>query len=106
MFGTGSEGARVWALGILLERPEFATPRAVLDAIERPDEQFDWYHALELAQRFAELDTTHQWQRERLERTVRAQLKSGAYGKDAPVAEAFVKRLEELIATDGRTRGR
>jgi hypothetical protein len=38
MLGTGSEGPRVWALGILQVRPELATPGRVLDAIERPDE--------------------------------------------------------------------
>jgi hypothetical protein len=38
---TGSEGERIWALGVLLERPDLATTRAVLDAVLRPDQMFD-----------------------------------------------------------------
>jgi hypothetical protein len=109
MLGTGSEGARVWALSILQERPEFATPRAVLDAIERPDNMFDWREALLLGGKFAELDTTRPWQRERLVAAVQAQLDAGAYGEDDDCikeAEALVKRVSELIATDRRPRGR
>jgi hypothetical protein len=109
MLGAGSEGARVWALGILEERPELATPRAVLDAIERPDWPFDRYHALLLARKFAELDTTRQWQRERLVAAVQAQLDAGAYDKDVDSieeAKALVKRASELIETDRRARGR
>jgi hypothetical protein len=43
---TGSEGARVWALGVVEARPDLATTRAVLEAVERPDHMFDQFHAL------------------------------------------------------------
>jgi len=46
---TGSEGARVCALGILQERPEPATTRALLEAVQRPDQMFDQFQALVLA---------------------------------------------------------
>jgi hypothetical protein len=82
MLGTGSEGARVWALSILQERPGLASPRAVLDAIERPDNMFDWYHALILGQKFAALGTTRAWHLERLAGVVQAQLDADAYGND------------------------
>jgi hypothetical protein len=77
---TGSEGARVWALGVLQERPELATTRAVLEAVQRPDQMFDQYHALVLAERFMSLPTTRTWARERIAAAVRAQLESGALG--------------------------
>jgi len=79
---TGSEGARIWALGVLQERPELATTRAVLDAVQRPDQMFDQYHALVLAHRFVSLPTTRPWARERIVAAVRAQLESGALGSD------------------------
>src|SRR5205814_7287610 len=81
---TGSEGARVWALGVLQERPELATPRAVLEAVQRPDQTFDQYQALVLAERFMSLPTTRTWARERIAGAVRAQLESGALGDDLP----------------------
>jgi hypothetical protein len=81
---TGSEGARVWALGILQERPELATPRAVLDAVQHPDEMFDQYHALVLADLVLRLPTTRAWTRERVFDAVRFQLQSGALGNDQP----------------------
>jgi hypothetical protein len=47
---TGPEGARVWALGVLQELPRLATPRAVLEAIQHPDQMFDQCQALILAE--------------------------------------------------------
>jgi hypothetical protein len=89
---TGSEGARVWALGVLQERPELATPRAVLDAIQRPDEMFDQYQALVLAQAFLRLPVTRPWTRERVTNAVRSQRDSGALGTDRDCLD-----LAELI---------
>jgi hypothetical protein len=71
---TGSEGARVWALGVLEARPELATPRAVLEAVQHPDEMFDQYHALVLADLFLRLPTTRAWTRVRVAGAVRFQL--------------------------------
>jgi hypothetical protein len=102
MLGTGSEGARVWALGILQERPDLATPRAVLDAIERPDQMFDQYHALLLGTKFAAAPTTRTWTRERLARTVKAQLDAQAYGSDHDcinAAKALLQRVSDAEAT-------
>lgn len=79
---TGSEGTRVWALGVLQARPELATTRAVLEAVQRPDQMFDQYQALLLAERFSALETTHTWARERIATAVRGQLESGALGDD------------------------
>ena len=91
---TGSEGARVWALGVLQERPELATTRAVLEAVERPDQMFDQYQALVLAERFMSLSTTRTWARERIVAAVQAQLESGALGHDLPSLDA-AKRIRE-----------
>lgn len=77
---TGSKGARVWALVILQEHPELVTPRAVLDAVKHPDEMFDQHQALSLADKFVRLQTTRQWQRERVAKVVREQLESGKFG--------------------------
>ena len=84
---TGSVGARVWALAVLQERPELATTRAVLEAVQRPDEMFDQYHALVLADRFVSLSTTRAWARERVAAAVSVQLESGAFGSDRPCIE-------------------
>jgi len=79
---TRSEGARVWALGVLQERPELATPRAVLDAVQHPDEMFDQYHALRLAYQFVKLSNIRTWALQRVANAARSQLESGAFGKD------------------------
>ena len=84
---TGSEGARVWALGVLCERPELATTRAVLEAVQRPDQMFDQYYALKLAESFVTLSTTEDWARKRVAAAVRTQLESGALGDDWPSKE-------------------
>lgn len=71
---TGSEGARVWALGVLQERPEFATTRAILEAVQRPDQMFDQCQALELANKFLSLKGTPIWTWERITEAVRAHM--------------------------------
>jgi hypothetical protein len=91
---TGSEGARVWALGVLQERPELATTRAVLEAIQRPDQMFDQFHALVLAERLVSHPTTRAWARERIAAAVRAHLQSGALGTDRPSLDAAKRLLE------------
>jgi len=89
---TGSEGARVWSLGVLQERPELATTRAVLEAVQRPDQMFDQYQALVLADRFASLPTTRPWARERIAEAVQAQIPK--LGTDIPSNEAAKRVLE------------
>jgi hypothetical protein len=85
---TGSEGARVWALGVLQKRPELATTRAILEALQRPDQMFDQYHALVLADRFLSLPTTRTWTRERVTKAVSDLLDSHALGEDVPSINA------------------
>jgi len=80
---TGPEGARVWALGVLQERPELATPRAVLEAIQHPDQMFDQYHALLFADNFVRFATSEIWTLERVGKAVHVHLHSGALGTDA-----------------------
>ena len=94
---TGSEGARVWALGVLQERPELATTRAVLEAVQRPDQMFDQYHALLLAERFVSIPTTRIWARERVADAVRVQLESGALGEDRKSLDA-AERVLKLVS--------
>jgi hypothetical protein len=89
---TGSEGARVWALGVLQARPELATTRAVLEALERPDEPFDHYHALVLAERFMAAPQASSRARKRVREAVMAQLDSGAFGTDTD-RHALANRL-------------
>jgi hypothetical protein len=90
---TGSEGARVWALGVLEVRPELATVRAVIEAVERPDQMFDQYHALALAEQYIGLRTTGKWQRERVLRAVKSQLDSGAFGDDLDCLDSAARLL-------------
>jgi hypothetical protein len=100
---TGSEGARVWALGVLEARPEFATPRAVLDAIRNPDQMFDQYHALVLANRFVRLPNTRVWTLRRVADAVRFQLESGAFGADADcnsLAPEIIRYVEHRLSID------
>ncbi len=91
---TGSEGARVWALGVFQERPELATTRAVLEAVQRPDQMFDQFQALILADRFVSLPATGTWARERIADAVRQLLDSGALGNDRPSLEAAKRVLK------------
>jgi hypothetical protein len=93
---TGSEGARVWALGFLQKRPELATPRIVLDAIKHPDEMYDQYNALVLAEMFVQLENTRTWQRERVAHLLRFQLDHETYGTDAACIKKANKILEYL----------
>jgi hypothetical protein len=79
---TGSAGARVCALAVLQARPEFVTIRGLLEAIERPEDQFDWYQALVLADQYINLPSTRQWAIERICRVVQTQLETQAYGTD------------------------
>jgi hypothetical protein len=90
---TGSEGARVWALGVLQANPGLATTRAVLEAVERPDQMFDQYHALKLADLFISRPETPAWARERVVAAVRTQLESGKLGEDADSLEAAERVL-------------
>ena len=79
----GSEGQRIWALGVLTRRPQLATTRAVLEAIQRPDDMFDLYHALRLAYTMLHLEQTQMWHQERIQRTVRELKKNNVFGTDS-----------------------
>ncbi len=96
---TGSEGARVWALGILQERPELATTRAVLEAVQRPDQMFDQFQALVLAERYVSMPSSRPWARERIADEVRDRLTSGAFGDDSSCIQR-AKRVLALVPTD------
>lgn len=89
---TGSEGARVWALGVLQERPDIATVRSILEAVLRPDQMFDQYQALLLAERYLQLPDVRTWPRERIHEAVLGQLESGALGED-PDSHAVAQRI-------------
>jgi hypothetical protein len=96
---TGSAGARAWALGVLRARPELATTRAVLEALQRPEHMHDLYHALVLADQFVALDTTEHWARKRIAQTVRELLASGALGEDEDclnAADVLLKDVDEM----------
>jgi hypothetical protein len=93
---TGSEGARVWALAVLQERPELATTRAVLEAVQRPDQMFDQYHALVLAELVISRSATEPWVRKRIAAAVREQYESGALGDDDDSIEAAERILEQV----------
>jgi hypothetical protein len=100
---TGSEGARVWALGVLQARPEFATPRAVLDAIRNTDQMFDQYHALVLEEQFVRLPNTRGWILRRVADAVRFQLESGAFGADTDcntLAPEILRYVERRLSVD------
>jgi hypothetical protein len=96
---TGSAGARAWALGVLQERPELATTRAVLEALQRPEHMHDQYHALVLADGFIALETTEPWARKRIADTVRDLRTSGALGDDddsLDAAETLLNTFEDM----------
>jgi hypothetical protein len=99
---TGSEGERVWALGVLQQRPELATPRAVLEAVGRPDQMFDLYQALVLADRFLTLPTTGTWARSRIRDAVRAHLESGAIGDGTARQRMALQVLEHADQFNAR----
>jgi hypothetical protein len=99
---TGSAGARAWALGVLEERPELATTRAVLEALQRPEHMHDQYHALELADRFVALETTEPWARKRIADAVRSVRDSGALGTD----QDSLSVAESVLRNVGETRSR
>jgi hypothetical protein len=86
----------VWALGVLQERPEVATTRAVLEAVQRPDQMFDQYQALVLAEQVISLPATRTWARERIARAVQEQYESGALGDDDDSIEAAERILEQV----------
>jgi hypothetical protein len=94
---TGSEGARVWALGVLQVRTEFATTRAVLEAVQRPEQMFDLLHALILAERFVSYRPTRKWPRERIEAAVKALLEPDARGKDAFDKDSSCRAVAKLV---------
>ena len=99
---TGSAGARAWALGVLRERPDLATTRAILEAVQRPEHMHDQYHALELADQFIVLQTTEPEARERIADAVRDVRDAGALGKDADslaAAESVLQKVEEMRAS-------
>ena len=93
---TGSEGARVWALGVLQERPELVTPRAVLDAILHPDQMFDQYQALVLADKFIKYGTSAIWTLERVGEAAHRQLHSGKLGTDRDSLSAARQILKDV----------
>jgi hypothetical protein len=97
---TGSEGARVWALGVLQERPELATTRAILEAIQRPDAPFDRFYALTLAESFIRLQR-EMWPCERVRNLVQGQLDRNAYGEDK---HSIVAAEQLLSAIDNHLR--
>ena len=102
---TGPEGARVWALGVLQERPELATPRAVLEAIQHPDQMFDQYHALLFANKFVISGTSEIWTLERVGKAVHDRLHSGALGADRGSVDQARQLLEDAsqrIADEAR----
>jgi hypothetical protein len=78
----GSEGQRIWAFGVLTRRPQLATTRAVLEAIQRPDDMFDLHHALRLAYTMLHLEQTQMWHQERIQEAVRQLKEDGAFGTD------------------------
>ena len=92
---TGSEGARVWALAVLQERPELATPRAVLDAVRNPDQMFDQQQALVLADNFVKSGTSAIWTLERVGEAVHHQLHSGKLGTDHSALNTAVQVLND-----------
>jgi hypothetical protein len=92
---TGSEGERIWSLGVLLERPDLATTRAVLDAVLRPDQMFDQEKALRLAEALIALPTTPIWSRERIAKAVRTQITAGELGDDQ-YTHATARRVLDL----------
>jgi hypothetical protein len=94
---TGSAGARAWAFGVLQERPELATTRAVLEALKRPEHVHDRYHALVLADQFIREPTTEFWARERIADTVRDLRISGAFGTDQDSYDAADELLHNFL---------
>jgi hypothetical protein len=97
---TGSEGRRIWALGVVKARPEFATTRVILEALQRPDDMFDLYHALLAARRAAAI--MRRWQQERIRDAVMQLQESKAFGSDRDcinAAEVLVREGEQPIET-------
>jgi hypothetical protein len=99
----GSEGQRIWALGVLTRRPQLATTRAVLEAIQRPDDMFDLYHALCLAYTMLHLEQTPMWHQERIQKAVGELKREDAFGTDRDCLKIADKILAYVPRRHGRS---
>jgi hypothetical protein len=98
LFRTGGDGERVYALGVMQERPELAVSDLVLEAVRSPKTPFEHFHALVLAD-ILEPDLTPA-QRQALAAALRHLLESRAVRRDSDRAAVAARLLQRL---DGRS---
>jgi hypothetical protein len=94
LFRNGTDGERIYALGIMQEHPDLATFDLVLEAVRSPRSPFEHYHSLLLADRVASSLTAAE--KETLEIALRQQLESRRLRRDSDrlsVANRIIDRL-------------
>jgi hypothetical protein len=94
LFRGGSEGERVYALGVMQERPQLSTAEIVLEAIRSPRSPFEHYHALVLAERVEPLLTPPE--KAALAAAITEQLKSSRLRRDSDRVRTAQRILERL----------
>jgi hypothetical protein len=96
LFRSGTDGQRIYALGIMQERPELARFDVVLEAIRSPHSPFEQYHSLLVADRVTSTLTAAE--KETLEIALRQQLESRRLRRDSDrvyVANRILDRLRQ-----------
>lgn len=94
LFRNGTDGERIYALGIMQEHPDLASFDLVLEAVRSPRSPFEHYHSLLLADRVASSLTAAE--KETLEIALRQQLESRRLRRDSDrlsVANRIIDRL-------------
>jgi hypothetical protein len=94
LFRSGSEGERVYALGVMQELPELATAEIVLDAIRSPRSPFEQFHSLVLADKVEPRLTPGE--KAALEAALQKQLTSQRLRRDTDRVTVATQILERL----------
>jgi hypothetical protein len=94
LFRTGSQGERVYALGVMQERPDLAPFDVVVEAVRTPRTPFEQYHSLVLA----ETVEPHLSAAEKavLATTIRQQLEHDRLRRDSDRVQLATSLLERL----------
>ena len=94
LFRNGTDGERIYALGIMQEHPELATFDSVLDAVRSPRSPFEQYHSLVVADRVVPRLTAAE--KKALEIALRQQLESRRLRRDSDRVSVANRILDRL----------
>ena len=94
LFRNGTDGERIYALGIMQEHPDLATFDSVLDAVRSPRSPFEQYHSLLVADRVVPRLTAAE--KKALEIALRQQLESRRLRRDSDRVSVANRILDRL----------